>query len=75
MRLRNRNEGFRTSIETLSSAAQLEMDFKKGRFKKQNLDRIGLLDQQRYATVVKVSLPVQSGLGELRPVANEGKQK
>ena len=75
VRLRNRNEGFRTSIETLSSAAQLEMDFKKGRFKKQNLDRIGLLDQQRYATVVKVSLPVQSGLGELRPVANEGKQK
>lgn len=74
-RLRNRNEGFRTNIETLSSAAQLETDFKKGRFKKQNLERIGILDQQHYATVVKMSLPPQAGLGELRTVVNEGKRK
>ena len=67
VRLRNRNEGFRTSIETLSSAAQLEADFRKGRFRKQNLERIGILEQQHYAMVVKMPLPAKAGLGELRP--------
>ncbi len=75
VKLRNRNEGFRTSIEILSSAAQLETDLKKGKFKKFNLERIGVLDQQHLATVVKMALPQQPGRGDLRTVVNEVKHK
>jgi hypothetical protein len=72
--LRNRKEGLRTSSETLSSATQLEADFKKGRFKKHGLGRI-TPDQQGYVTVVKVPLQTHAGSGELRTVVNEGKRK
>ena len=75
VKLRNRNEGFRTSIEILSSAAQLETDLKKGKFKKFNLERIGAPDQQHLATVVKMALPQQPGRGDLRTVVNEVKRK
>lgn len=68
VQLRSRKEAARTNIAILISTAELDKRFKAGGFKK-------LHPIPQESLVIMGKKPASSGASELRPVANERKQK